>query len=250
MWGVKGNSPVASSLSVWDVVQVEFLLITYFVNCDSVFGLSTTLLNTMADDEADIAGSPVLRDLDKFEMVIQGSGGPSEHPDVDYIAFRQMGGARVSGWDGDCYVYGIRRTAAGGDSLSDWASNSKDFGCDYDGECDAAETDAELLGKTAAQGLADAIDKDLDLGSWFAGLLSDSVEEIQRKVALLEYQFREATTTSLYALLGKCGTLGAAILPDGNAVIVEAHHLNRGGNSRGAVFATAEWFFGITMDMS
>ena len=217
----------------------------------------------MADDETDIAGSPVLRDLDKFEMVIQGSGGPLEHPDVDYIAFRQMGGARVSGWDGDCYVYGIRRTAAGGDSLSDWAGNSEDFGCDNDGECDAAETDAELLGKTAAQGLADAIDKDLDLGSWFAGLLSDSVEEIQRKVALklnecspedreslLEYQFREATTTSLYALLGKCGTLGAAILPDGNAVIVEAHHLNRGGNSRGAVFATAEWFFGMTMDMS
>ena len=55
----------------------------------------------MADDEADIAGSPVLRDLDKFEMVIQGSGGPSEHPDVDYIAFRQMGGARVSGC---CYT--------------------------------------------------------------------------------------------------------------------------------------------------
>jgi hypothetical protein len=51
-------------------------------------------------------------------------------------------------------------------------------------------------------------------------------------------------------LFTKCGNWGEAMLPNGSGTIVQVDSLAYGGNSKGAAFATAEWYFAVDMDMS
>ena len=206
--------------------------------------------------------SPALKDLAEFTFDTEE---PLEHPDPEYVAFRRMPGAAIDSWDGGCVVHAVRRGGAY-DSL---VSFERD--CDVYGE--GATDPGKLVGQRPADVLFDTFfcgNRNLDCANLVAArpgsdpgcdpenavLQDDDAPTVRRKVyrggGAPEAKASEAAAARamLCQLVEKCGSLGAATLPDGLEEIVEASALCFGGNDWDAVFATRDWFFHITLSTS
>lgn len=208
-------------------------------------------------------GSPVLRNLQKFEYGIPYG---AKHPDPEYAAFRQMSDAKYSSWDGSCDITAIRRTAAeeeGSTDLSTWAGTIGGCHVEYEEDYGWPTEFKKLAGRSVASVVEELVDgKGVD--TTFGVRQSDDIDEVRGVVAAFEERRlnvadwcgdprspeSDACAEALFRLVEKCGSLGEAMLPDGNAPIVEVSHEAWGGNNRSAAFATQDWFFVVDMDMS
>jgi hypothetical protein len=165
---------------------------------------------------------------------------PNDHPDTDYVALRAVGGP---GWglstgDGSCTVTGERRN--GRKSFRDfvnqnWSSSPEDTHC---------------IGKSAASALWDFMPEPCNIQFGNAGFADDikpeygycEVNQVMRDDGGSTTERGKVAARRLLELVAKCGSVGAATLPNGMDVVVEADGSSDGNNSVLNV-ATATWYF-------